>query len=290
MRQGPEVSVPAVSVSAVSSPAVSSPAVHIRAVSSPAVHIRAVTVRGAAAVLLSLLTALTSACVPPQPPPPRPTESQVAARIAAQEHSARARENTLLSDPNAKRTDGLTGGTLVFSDDFERAELGADWDVKHAGEWQIEKGGLVAKTVKVYGDRNKGVWLLRKLPKKARIEFVGEVRSVTGDIKCEAFAKSAAHESGYSFIFGGWDNTINTIARLGEHEPNRVVQRPHVPVQRNKAYKWTIVRTDQAVRWYVDGKFMASYNDTAPVHGPYFAFNNWLSDVRFDDLKVFKLP
>jgi len=237
-----------------------------------------------------LLLGVCAACVPPQPPPPRPTESQVAARKAKLARTSRARENTLESDPNAKRTDGLKGGTLVFSDDFERVDLGADWTVKHAGEWAIEGGYLVAKRVKIYGDRNKGIWLQRKLPKKARIEFIGEVRSATGDIKCEVFGKTAAHESGYSLIFGGWDNTINTITRLGEHEPNRVIQRPHVRVQRNKAYKWSIVRTDHAVRWYVDGKFMASYDDKQPVYGPYFAFNNWLSDVRFDNLKVFKLP
>lgn len=241
---------------------------------------------GASLVMFVLLAV---GCVPPQPPPPRPSEAQVKARNQRQERTARAKENTLASDPNAKRKDGLTGGTLVFSDNFERAELGADWTVKHPGEWVIEDGGLVAKRVKVYGDRNKGVWLLRKLPKKARIEFIGEVRSATGDIKCEVFAKDATHEAGYSLIFGGWDNSINTITRLGEHEPNRVIQRPHVPVQRKKRYKWSIVRTDHAVRWYVDGTFMASYNDREPVYGPYFAFNNWLSDVRFDDLKVFKL-
>lgn len=245
---------------------------------------------GLLAGLLASITVLTASCIPPQPPPPRPTEAQVAARKAKAERQARARENTLATDPNAKRTDGLTGGTLVFSDDFNRTDLGPDWEVKHPGEWLIEAGGLVAKKVKVYGDRNKGVWLLRKLPPHARVEFTGEVRSAKGDIKCEAFATKAAHEAGYSFIFGGWGNTINTITRLGEHEPNRVIQRPHVPVQGHKVYKWAIVRNDKAVRWYIDGKFMASYQDSAPVQGPFFGFNNWLSDVRFDDLKIYKLP
>ncbi len=241
--------------------------------------------------LLRILIVLLplAGCIPPRPPPPRPTEAQVQQRATERAKRSRAQQNTTASDPNAKRSDGLKGGKLVFSDDFERAELGVDWVVKHPGEWTLEAGGLVAHRVKVYDDRNKGVWLQRKLPAKARIEFVGEVRSAKGDIKCEVFARSAEHESGYSIIFGGWNNTINTITRLGEHEPNRVVQRPHVPVQSKTKYRWAVVRNDHVVRWYVDGKFMASYPDKAPVKGPYFGFNNWLSDVRFDEVKVFDL-
>ncbi|MCO4760984.1 MAG: hypothetical protein KC502_05735 [Myxococcales bacterium] len=256
-------------------------------VSSPAQPNRRFFFTFTALLLGSIFVAL--ACVPPRPPPPRPSEAQVAARKAKQAKLAKSRENTMASDPNAKRKDGLKGGKLVFSDDFERDKLGSDWKVNHAGEWVVSGGQLKANRVGIYGDRNKGVWLLRQLPKKTRIEFEGQVRSGKGDIKCESFAKKPVHEAGYSFIFGGWGNTINTITRLGEHEPNRVVQRPHVPVQTSKTYKWAIVRTDHAVRWYVDGKFMASYDDKQPVYGPYFGFNNWLSDVRFDNIKVYEL-
>lgn len=227
-------------------------------------------------VLVVLSSLLATACVPPAPPPPRPAAAP-AARAAqpAADH--------------ARRVDGLTGGVLVFEDNFERGELGGDWEARQPGEWTIEKGRMRAGVVPNRDDRNKGVWLKRPLPAQVRVEFEAEVLSPKGDIKCEIFASDPTHEAGYSVIFGGWGNTINTIARKGEHEPARVVQRPHVSVERNKRHRWTLVRSDRVLRWYVDGKFMLAYDDAAPVQGPHFAFNNWESDVRFDGLRVFDL-
>lgn len=239
---------------------------------------------GALVAALGLAFALAG-CVPPQPPPPRPTEAQVAEQRRAQE----AQREQSKVDPHAARKDGLTGGKLVFSDDFERAELGPDWQHLQPGEWQIENGWLKANQVPVYDDRNKGVWLLRELPEKTRVEFKARAIDERGDTKCEIFARTPSHEAGYSLILGGWNNTINTIARLGEHEPNRVVQQPHQPVETDHTYAWTIVRTDNVVRWYIDGKFMIAYDDRDPVKGRYFGFNNWLTKVFFDEVRVWAL-
>lgn len=219
-------------------------------------------------------------CTPPDPPPPRPAQVTPAAEAPAD------------LDPQAKqaaRTDGLTGGTLVFEDRFDRAELGADWLGKHAGEWVIDTGQV--KPNKVDGDesRNQGLWLQKPLPAKTRVVFQSRSLSKVGDTKCEVFGTEAKHESGYSIIFGGWGNTINTIARKGEHEPRRVVQSDHQRVEAGRTYTWTIVRTDNAVRWYIDGKFMIAYDDTDPVKGTAFGFNNWATDLRFDNLQVFAL-
>jgi hypothetical protein len=242
--------------------------------------------RAVVGVALALGLAL-AACVPPTPPPPRPTEAQIAERARLAEQRAQAAAQPSAQSKHAGRKDGLEGGKLVFEDRFDRSELGNDWTVAHAGEWDIDDGRLRANLVRVYDDRNQGVWLQRRLPKQARIEFDAEVISDKGDVKCEVFARKAAHETGYSIIFGGWDNTINTIARLGEHEPSRAVQVPHKRVQSHKRYHWTIVRTDNVVRWYVDGEFMLDYDDAARVDGPFFGFNNWTSDVRFDDLRIY---
>ena len=56
-----------------------------------------------------------------------------------------------------------------------------------------------------------------------------------------------------------------------------------------RIYTWTIVRTDDVVRWYLDGRFVLAYADVAPVRGHAFGFNNWASDVRFKDLQVYAL-
>ena len=236
-------------------------------------------------ITLCAAVSVLAACVPPKPPPPRPTKDQIAARAAKQKRQVKAKTN----DRHKKRTDGLKGGKLIFKDNFNRESLGVDWEVKLSGEWLIRDGKLVATRVQVYDDRNQGVWLKRQLPKKARVEFTARVKSGSGDMKCELFARSASHEAGYSVIFGGWNNTINTISRLGEHEPKRVIQRPHTPVKTGQSYRWALVRTDNTLRWYLDGVYVAAYDDPSPVFGPYFGFNNWLSDVEFDDLAIYDL-
>jgi hypothetical protein len=236
--------------------------------------------------LLVAIVGTVVACRPPAPPPPRPTEAEVAAREANNQRNA---NRTSGDSKHAKRKDGLTGGVLLFTDNFSNDGLGDDWDVKLPGEWTVTNGELVASKVKVYDDRNKGVWLNVPLPEKVRVEFESRSMGKDGDSKCEIFATEQKHEAGYSVIFGGWSNTINAICRMGEHEPRRVVQTPHLKVKAGKRYKWTIVRTDAVVRWYIDGKFIIAYDDPKPVRGKWFAFNNWLSDVRFDNVKVWRL-
>jgi len=162
-----------------------------------------------------VLTGIAIGCTPPEPPPPRPA---VAKRTAV--------APVTVEDPQAAqalRQDGLTGGKLVFEDHFDRAEPGTDWLVKHAGEWTLEDGWLRAHKVANEDERNAGVWLQKPLPDKVRITFRAKSTSAVGDLKCEVFAEQPKHESGYSVIFGGWGNTINTITRRGEHEADRVI-------------------------------------------------------------------
>lgn len=234
---------------------------------------------------------IAAACVPPRPPPPRGEgQQQLVSERPAKKPATEAPNGPSVQEAQAKRTDGLEGGELVFSDEFEREAPGPDWDVKHPSEWVIREGELVATRVARADDRNKGVWLVHELPEHARVEFTARSLSGAGDTKCEVFATEPAHEAGYSVIFGGWNNTINTIARRGEHEKQRVVQTPHRPVEKSRKYRWAIVRNDDVVRWYVDGQFMLAYEDKEPVRGGFFGFNNWATDVRFDDVRVFKLP
>ena len=228
------------------------------------------------------MTAVLAACQPPEPPPPRPPPTK----------TAPAAEAAPVLDPQvvqARRSEGLSGGTLVFEDHFDRAELGEDWLVKQPGEWLIDAGVVRAIRVEKDDERNQGLWLLKPLPDKARIEFDSRSLSAAGDCKCEVFGDAPKHESGYSVIFGGWNNTLNVIARRGEHETSRVVQREHQKVESNRLYHWMIVRTDNVVRWYLDGKFIVAYDDADPVKGHQFGWNNWATDVRFDDLRIFAL-
>ena len=231
---------------------------------------------------LSLPLALTLGCTPPEPPPPRPP--RVAAKVETGKEGA--------TDPQAvqaARTDGLTGGKLVFEEHFEREELGPDWLARQDGEWRIADGWLRAEKVANEDLRNQGVWLQRALPKATRVVFKSRSMTQVGDTKCEIFNREPKHESGYSIIFGGWNNTTHAIARGGEHEPNRRNQSNPQKVEAGRSYVWTIVRNDNVVRWYIDGKFMVAYDDAAAIEGSIFGFNNWASDLRFDDLEIYEL-
>ena len=181
----------------------------------------------------------------------------------------------------------LTGGDLVFSDDFERSEAGENWKLE-SPSWRIVDGWLHDDHAK-----NAGAWLNRELPERVRIEFktrseMPATGGFRGDTKCEVFCERQAHQAGYVLIFGGWENTINTIARLDEHGKDRLEEHTHRVIP-GKVYTWTIIRTDGTLHWYLDGKPFMQYDDREPVPGRYFGFNNWISVVFYDDVKIYKL-
>ncbi len=176
-----------------------------------------------------------------------------------------------------------------FEDHFERAELGADWNVTGDG-WRIEGGA-----VRGQGARNHPLWLKRRLPRNARIEFDAWSESPAGDLKCEvygdgtSYARQASYTAtSYVVIFGGWFNRYNVIARMDEHAPDRR-QRVGPPVEIGKHYHFTVERRDRMLRWLLDGSPMLEWDDPDPLAGPgheYFAFNDWDALVHFDNLVV----
>lgn len=179
--------------------------------------------------------------------------------------------------------------TAEFRDDFNRAELGPDWR-NTGGPYRIVDGRL-----SVRGARNKPLWLLRKLPRDVEIELVAESRSPSGDIKIEVFGdgESYAKEMSYTatsyvVIFGGWHNSKSMIARRDEHGPMSVA-REDVKVQPGRPYRFKIVRKGREIAWFVDGQPFLAYQDPNPLEGDahqFFAFNNWESDLYFDDLVI----
>ena len=199
----------------------------------------------------------------------------------------------LVSGPDAPST----GGTLVFSADFDGGDLDgwnqgdpdAGWK---KGDWTIRDGRLHGEKI-----HNAALWLSRELPSKVRIEFDARALSEKGDVKCEVFGDGRTHQSGYILIHGGWDNRITTLARQDEHgedrkEDNRdCARRGSRPacVEPNLDYHWVIERTGDDVRWFVDGRLLLVYRDPHPVQGAHFAFNNWEAPVSFDNLKIFDL-
>lgn len=180
--------------------------------------------------------------------------------------------------------------TAPFTDSFERQALGSEYH-NTGGPYRLDKGKL-----RVHRAYNKPLWLKRKLPRNAVVEFDVTSHSDDGDIKVEiwgdgesyATTKGAYLATSYVFIFGGWGNRISALCRLDEHSPDRKT-RNDIKVEKDRAYHWKITRKGNLVSWEVDGKPFLEMNDQSPLEGPrhaYLGFNNWASDLSFDNLKI----
>jgi hypothetical protein len=244
--------------------------------------------------------------------PPNPTKRTGAAASpsssASPAASARAQPKAgPLSVPVASAGSALGEDPMLgepFTEDFARPDLGAQW-LATSPQWRPEDGRLCVRNA-----RNHPLWLKRRLPKNARIEFTATSYSDDGDIKVEMWGdgkSSAASTSyndatGYLAIFGGWQNKFHVLARLDEHAPNR----PEIklvpdsddpkaaPVEKDTEYNFRIERSDgRTIRWLVDDIELFAFQDKAPLSGPghdHFGFNNWQVRVCFDDLKIVPLP
>ena len=180
-------------------------------------------------------------------------------------------------------------GAQGFDDDFERGEIGPNW-LSTGGSYAIRDGML-----RVKGARNKPLWLRRTLPRDVRVELDVRSDSPEGDIKLELFGdgvskaeKASYTATSYVVVFGGWSNSLNIIARMDEHGDDRVVGPPYKVVQ-GKTYHMKIERRGATIKAWVDDHELAKMTDSQPLEGPghdHFAFNNWQSELWFDNLRI----
>jgi hypothetical protein len=185
------------------------------------------------------------------------------------------------------RGDPALDGTFV--DDFERTDLGPLWR-NTGGSYQLVDGKL-----RIRGARNKPLWFRRSLPRDVRIEFEVRSDSPEGDIKAEVYGDGVSKATtlsytatGYVVIFGGWSNSLNVIARLDEHGEDRV-EGPRRKVVQGHTYRMKIERKGDTITAWADDQQLASLKDPAPLWGKghdHFAFNNWSSELWFDNLKI----
>jgi hypothetical protein len=190
--------------------------------------------------------------------------------------------------------------TTPFEDTFDRAELGPDWFALSPA-WKITAGRMCVR-----GARNRGIWLARKLPVNARIEFDAFADAADGDLKVEAWGDGVSGATGTSYsnatsyllILGGWKNSKHVLARLDEHgedrleidvEPGADDERAR-PVEVGQPYRFKIEREDgKTVSWAVNGVDYFELLDPDPLAGPgheHLGFNDWDAPVCFDNLKV----
>lgn len=186
-----------------------------------------------------------------------------------------------------------------FTDDFNRDELGPSYR-DTIGRYVVHHNRL--NVARAY---NHPLWLKRRLPRNVVVEFDATSYTRDGDIKVELYGDGRSFEdhrgaykgSGYIVCLGAWKNTKSFIARQLEHPPKGkereyMAVRTDFRVEVGRTYHFKIVRRGKEIQWDLDGKPFLSYVDPRPLWGKghdHFAFNNWESEVSFDNLVIRKL-
>jgi hypothetical protein len=251
--------------------------------------------------LLAAILVSTFACVPEDPPDFRRSAVKTGAPTTrAPTRRPDAGRRSAPSKPDAAAPPAGELLSAPFRDNFDRQALGPDWNAT-SHVWKIRDGALCAKDA-----RNHPVWLNRRLPTNARIEFDATSSSPDGDLKVEvwgdgrsyATSTSYSNATSYILVFGGWKNSLHALARLDEHKNDRLVikidpdsddPREH-PVSEGQTYRFKIERVDgKTVRWSVDDLELHAFSDREPLEGPgheHLGFNDWSVPVCFDNLSI----
>jgi hypothetical protein len=181
--------------------------------------------------------------------------------------------------------------TTAFNETFDRGDLGPDW-LNTGAEYRLVDGRMNVKLA-----HNHPLWLRKRLPKNAVIEFDAMSKSPMGDLKAEVYGDGESFDpdrgrydtTGYVLFFGGHQNTESIIGRLGEHEEAVKAHRENLRVVPGRVYHWTITRQDGTLDWKIDGQPFLSWTDPNPLSGSghdFFAFNDWETEVTFDNLRI----
>jgi len=197
------------------------------------------------------------------------------------------------------------GWTLIFSDDFDRNEIGPDWVVVD-GDWVIKDhslGGsgtlLSAKGfpgdsllgfLRLEFEATTGVQPVSLLPNRPPAEVsAGEINSI---LNAEPQDAGDPKKTGYFFQFGGGLNPANQIQKAGvqiasDSTPeNRIVpsQTHHVVVENDKG----------TVRMVIDGKVVLEETESDSILGEGYdrVGFHFSTGSKIDNLKVYvkKLP
>jgi len=176
-----------------------------------------------------------------------------------------------------------------FVEKFDGEQLPDHWN-NTGGSYTLTDGKLHIK-----GARNHPLWLRRTLPHDVTISFDVRSDSPEGDIKVEVFGDGLSRAetdsytaTSYVVIFGGWNNTLNVLARMNEHGDDRVVGPPYKVVP-GRTYRMKIVRKGAKFTAWADDHELFSMNDPDPLYGrghDHFGVNNWQSDLWLDNLTI----
>jgi hypothetical protein len=238
---------------------------------------------------LAALSLVLSAChAEPDdalPPPPKPPPAAKKAQAPA--------------EPCTSKDDPLI--TEVFTDSFDRADLGPDWKSTSYGAYFVKAGRMcIAKP------RNHPLWLKKKLPANVRVEFEATPLSANADVKAEIFGDGCAFDTegrdytatSYVAVLGAHSNSEHWLARMFEHGPDAkktpvIAGAPSIATGKlvvNTTYHVELARTDgRTLQFKVDGTVIHEMEDKEPLAGAghdHFGFNGWDAPSCFDKLVI----
>jgi hypothetical protein len=216
-----------------------------------------------------------------------------------------------------------------FAEPFDRAEIGASWLDTSGGQFRLRDGKLNVQgglNRPLWLRKRLPRDLVVELDVMSKSD-VGDIKiELFGDGESFDPDQGTYYPTGYVFVFGGWGNSLSIIGKLGEHDDAVKVSRPHVPppqppatgplagpgggdtpaaaaparpatlddaVAPGRTYRWVITRKGGQIDWKIDGQPFLSWSDPAPLYGDdkgYLGFNNWQSDVYFDNLTIRPAP
>jgi len=175
-----------------------------------------------------------------------------------------------------------------------------DWR-SAAGQWEVmERWSCDDRWSWFGGEARNGpaiIWSKHTFRGDFSMEFCGAIRmdSTRGaeynfarDMNVTIAADGYDLATGYSFIFGGWKNTVSCIAR-----GNAIVAQPENMAlfrfsrSSNMHRQWWYFKMERfgnKLRWYVDDRLAAEYTDAQPLTGDRIAL--WAYDVGISVARV----
>ena len=188
--------------------------------------------------------------------------------------------------PTRRGAQAAGGWTLQFSDDFNRDELGEDWEAV-AGDWRLQDGQLLGGQVGKSGENT--VICARLFPGSQRVEF----DAVTVDPQpCDLSGLLGVNRggltTGYFFGFGS-DNNRGSKLLI---ESKRDVERYDAVIVPGQLHHVVCEREGNVLRHIIDGKVAVSYTDDPPLKGNAHEMIGFyiFTSGQIDNVKVYTKP
>ncbi len=173
------------------------------------------------------------------------------------------------------------GWELAFSDDFDRDELGANWEVVD-GKWVIQEGclrgsGALISARGYPGDRALASQRMEfevttdvkvmALSKKG-VQLKPRISDLSSFIHAPAFKEGGKQpfEAGTFFQFGGFWNKKNQLRKSGAKL--QVDSAPEILVTPGKAHRMVVQNDEGHLSMFVDGKLVIEARQGNPMNDP----------------------